>query len=708
MVAKPGTIALLDTNETNRVAPAGSKITDGYVLDDLFSSSNANYLMGWHGDFTEWLNERVFDNPADTTTNIADRVGGAGTGIFIGATAFNVTHNTLLGNASATPDRLLHLEGSSGGAAFLRLERNDTTLTIANQIGVIEFEHQDTDDAGVACTIEAVAEAVTGECGLVFTTGAPAGRTEQMRIDASGDVGVGTTTPNAIGAGITVGKTLSIVEGTVNATLTVRGATRGEISLEDTGSGVDDKIMQLSCDGGVTKFRALTDALGLQADNIFTMDHGTGHVAFGGVPSATIPVLIADGTNITATGVGAIGHIVVAGSGYSGHIALDGTGMHLGTNSASRSISLQTDETERLFVTGGGNVGIGETSPDQLLHISSDTAPALRFTRTDETAVAGESLGLIEFETTDLSEPGVSAQIEAQATDAIGNSQLVFRTGNAGAALNEALFIDSVGTVLMGQDAANAGGILGDNELHIRHGNSAQTGVISGTALIVENSSSVNIALLSGTGAFCTLTFGDGDNDDIGILRYDHVSDHFDFVMSSVLVLQLNTGASNHAGLFFNDGNATNRFGIRIQAGLDTAATTGDITWVTLADGNGTDLSVIEFLDTGAPNAQFAAASDIRLKKNIRPTEVDGLDILSRIPLRAYDWKDASRGSHAIGYVAQEVQEVYPSMVSKRNDELWVGDGCLTPLVVKAIQQLNDRIKSLESKSRRPPHRVGA
>lgn len=70
MTARPSTIPVLDTNQTNRVAPAGSKQTDGYVLNDIFPANNANYLHGWAGDWLTWLDERT----ADGTTPLVDLV----------------------------------------------------------------------------------------------------------------------------------------------------------------------------------------------------------------------------------------------------------------------------------------------------------------------------------------------------------------------------------------------------------------------------------------------------------------------------------------------------------------------------------------------------------------------------------------------------------------------------------------------------------
>lgn len=66
MSSRPSTVPQLDTNQTNRTIPAPSKVTDGYVLNDLLPSANANYLWGWAGDWLTWLDERTEDGTTPT------------------------------------------------------------------------------------------------------------------------------------------------------------------------------------------------------------------------------------------------------------------------------------------------------------------------------------------------------------------------------------------------------------------------------------------------------------------------------------------------------------------------------------------------------------------------------------------------------------------------------------------------------------------
>lgn len=59
-------------------------------------------------------------------------------------------------------------------------------------------------------------------------------------------------------------------------------------------------------------------------------------------------------------------------SGYALTTSLDQTGAKIGHNSGGRDFQLQTGSTTRLTILGGGNVGVGTTSPGAALHINKD------------------------------------------------------------------------------------------------------------------------------------------------------------------------------------------------------------------------------------------------------------------------------------------------------------------------------------------------
>ena len=107
----------------------------------------------------------------------------------------------------------------------------------------------------------------------------------------------------------------------------------------------------------------------------------------------------------------------------------------------------------------------------------------------------------------------------------------------------------------------------------------------------------------------------------------------------------------------------------------------------------------------GSSNYTWAisAWSDERLKKNIKDTEVNGLDTINKIKLHSFDFIDEKYGDRQeIGYVAQEVKEIVPEMVIPMpvpeedkdkfdTDKLYqIEDKSLIKYLVKAVQELSE------------------
>jgi hypothetical protein len=105
-----------------------------------------------------------------------------------------------------------------------------------------------------------------------------------------------------------------------------------------------------------------------------------------------------------------------------------------------------------------------------------------------------------------------------------------------------------------------------------------------------------------------------------------------------------------------------------------------------------------------AQNTSVQSISDIRTKENIRDSE-DGLDVIMKLRPVRFDFKEEFKDAkNELGFIAQEVEEVFPEIVSEwkdYTDEITyktLGQGGLIPVLVKAIQELTERIKVLENK----------
>ena len=92
--------------------------------------------------------------------------------------------------------------------------------------------------------------------------------------------------------------------------------------------------------------------------------------------------------------------------------------------------------------------------------------------------------------------------------------------------------------------------------------------------------------------------------------------------------------------------------------------------------------------------------SDRRLKENIVVCEHKALDYIQQFQFKEYDWKkqeDRPQQAHTkIGLIAQEVQEVDPTLVYKNGDTLNLDNLRLTNIALKAIQELALENKKLK------------
>ena len=90
--------------------------------------------------------------------------------------------------------------------------------------------------------------------------------------------------------------------------------------------------------------------------------------------------------------------------------------------------------------------------------------------------------------------------------------------------------------------------------------------------------------------------------------------------------------------------------------------------------------------------------SDIRLKTNIKDVQRNYIyKSLNISPLRSWNYK--KDGTFAIGRIAQDVQKVFPELVTKKNGLLYIDKESLLELEVEAlnlkVQQLTTKLNEL-------------
>jgi hypothetical protein len=98
----------------------------------------------------------------------------------------------------------------------------------------------------------------------------------------------------------------------------------------------------------------------------------------------------------------------------------------------------------------------------------------------------------------------------------------------------------------------------------------------------------------------------------------------------------------------------------------------------------------------GDSQAAFASFSDSRLKKNIEdlPSQLDKINAL-----RPVEFDYIKSGDHQIGFIAQEVKEVYPDLVAEGEDTMLTvtGLGKTEARLIKAIQEQQTIIETLKA-----------
>jgi hypothetical protein len=344
-----------------------------------------------------------------------------------------------------------------------------------------------------------------------------------------------------------------------------------------------------------------------------------------------------------------------------------------------------------MIITGGGNVGIGTSSPAAKLEIQDGH---LRLYNAVSTAGAGYAvIWASDSGGTNTSYATIEA---ATTTEGVRRGDIKFNTSNAGAP-TEKMRITSAGRV----------GI----------------GTTNPSQILDIQSSSVTVKMLSTTGTNAVYTnYENAANFYVG--RDSSVGDVF--------------GGSPYAAVLYSSGaypmefwtSSTRRMIITSGGNLLIRTTTdvGQIVriyqptngqWnMKLSQTNGSDQKYIEFLTTtdsdatvtsrgniyyNGTNVLYIGTSDYRLKEDLQ--EYNGLSIVSQLKTYDFKWKEA--GTRDYGMMAHELQEVLPNYVSGEKDAInedgsikpqGVDYSKMVPILVKAIQELKAEIDELKNK----------
>jgi phage minor structural protein, N-terminal domain protein len=101
----------------------------------------------------------------------------------------------------------------------------------------------------------------------------------------------------------------------------------------------------------------------------------------------------------------------------------------------------------------------------------------------------------------------------------------------------------------------------------------------------------------------------------------------------------------------------------------------------------------------GSVKYHIDRASDKRLKENILPTRIKAMDIINKLDMVEFDFIENHKHEE-VGLIAQEVEKIIPQAISRNPDNeddfLHIDYNTFVPYLIKAIQELNQKIEGLE------------
>jgi hypothetical protein len=636
----------------------------------------------------------------------------------------------IVGIGTTSPGYQLDIASSETSFGYAMRLRSNPTATAA----ILQFTNSGvTQQNGVFGVTDAGLVTIQAD-GVSSAIALRTNGNERVRINSSGNVGIGTNNPQQTATGRTV--------------LGVNGSSSSLINL---GSG-ENFGSYWFWDGTATTL-ASNNTLSLLAGSspILFSNNATermridasGNVGIGtSSPATRLQVSAASGYN----------EIRVTSGANSLGLAIDASAAYLAAFQ-SMPLTFQTNSAERMRIDASGNIGVGtSTIAGGRMQINgqvSDTDGTgfdqgqLLITDSDNNTSSGLMLGY-------RWNAGVAEYARIQARNAAGATSLILQGGGGNVGIGTAtpserldtgtgnirtqgLVISANQHLLYSADANTLGlrigaagpfygiGTTGSNNMRFNNasggdmlfaiagteraritaagdvgiGTSSPQQTASGRTVFGVNGSSSALINLGSSQNFGTYWFWDGTTATLA------ANNTLSLLAGASPILFSNSGVerariTSEGRLLVGTSSAFDNvsfLGTQLQGGVATRLPgTGATSQLSFFNDNGR----VGFIFTDGTSTGYSTSSDERLKHDIVDAP-EASDLIDAIKVRSFKW-NADNSEQRYGFVAQELAEVAPEAVHQPDEDQMMGVDYskLVPMLVKEIQCLRARMAQLE------------